>query len=235
MVIGMLGPETSAPTNATSLSGRAYESIKERILTSQLRPGDLVAAHTLAGELGMSRSPVAQALTALTQEGWVRVVPRVGYVISAVTVADVQEIFQLRFHIEGLGAELAADRATPGDIERFAETDRQVRALARAVPAGDPSFVRQSIDAHTRFHLMVAGLAGNRRLVELVRHLLEESQRVQSLDPHLQRHIGFLVGAHRDVVDALAAGDPKQARAAMQNHIRSGQQRVLSSLVPGAG
>lgn len=217
---------------SSSLGQNAYRDIKEQILTSTLRPGDLVAAHTLADQLGMSRSPVAQALALLTQEGLVRVVPRVGYVISPVTVTDVREIFQLRLHLEGLGAELAATRASPDDVERFAETDREVAGLAASLRADDPSFVRESIDAHSRFHLMVAELSGNGRLVELVRRLLDESQRVQSLDPRLRYHIGFLAGAHRDVVAELAARDPRRARAAMEDHIRQGQQRVVNAVIP---
>lgn len=232
-------PNMAAPVNAASartgeggsLAARAYRQIKEEILTSGLRAGELVAAHALAARYGMSRSPVSQALTLLAQEGLLKVVPRVGYVISPMTITDVHEIFQLRLHLEGLAAELAARSATPADLEAFAAADERVRAMAATLVAGDASVVRLSIETHASFHLMVAGLSGNARLVECVRRLLDESQRIQSLDPRLPNHVGFLVGAHRDVVDGLRDGDPRAAREAMERHIRQGQERVLRALM----
>lgn len=233
--VGIGGTEgPSRRQSSLPLADKAYREIKDLILTSALRPGELVAAHTLAARYGMSRSPVSQALTLLSQEGLVRAVPRVGYVIPSVSIADVQEIFQLRLHLEGLGAELAAAAATDAAIDRFASTDAEVREMAASLAVDDPAIVRLSIETHASFHLMVAGLSGNSRLVGYIRGLLDESQRIQSLDPRFRYHIGFLVGAHRDVIDALRSRDPNSAREAMQKHIRQSQERILRSLLLAA-
>lgn len=221
-------------STSSSLAQKAYREIKDLILTSRLRPGELVAAHTLAARYGMSRSPVGQALTLLSHEGLIKVVPRVGYVIPPVSIPDVQEIFQLRLHLEGLGAQLAAATATDADFEAFASRDAEVRRMASDLKPDDPGIVRLSIETHASFHLMVAGLSRNGRLVEYIRRLLDESQRIQSLDPRFRYHIGFLVGAHTDVVAALRTHDQRAAREAMEHHIRQSQERILRSLVAGA-
>jgi DNA-binding GntR family transcriptional regulator len=217
----------------TSLAQTAYREIKDLILTSRLRPGEIVAAHSLAARYGMSRSPVGQALTLLSQEGLIRVMPRVGYLIPSISIADVHEIFQLRLHLEGLGAEQAAVLATDADLDAFKTTDAEVRRMAAAVKPDDPGRRRLSIEAHASFHLMVARMSGNGRLVECVRRLLDESQRIQSLDPRFRYHIGFLVGAHRDVVDALRTRDRMAVRTAMEHHIRLSQERIVRSLIGG--
>jgi DNA-binding GntR family transcriptional regulator len=78
---------------------------------------------------------------------------------------------------------------------------------------------------------MVATLAGNNRLYEIIRRLLDDGERIQSLDPNLMC-VGFLVGAHIDVFDALRRGDGAWARQAMQDHMRQTQDRVLASIRP---
>ena len=216
---------------APSLVLRAYNNIKDAILTSRLAPGQLVNGPELAETYGMSRTPVREALVLLAKEGFVTAVPRVGYLISSVTVQDVREIFELRFHLEGLAAEWAATRADVTQLTRFEEVDTEVRDLNEGLGEEEPSRVRVAIATNRRFHLMVAEAAGNSRLAKLIDGLLEEGERMYSLDPHLQ-NAGFLVGAHVDVVDALCRRDASAARHAMEEHVRETQERVLSSAPP---
>lgn len=229
----MTPPGGKRASEGFSLAALAYTQIKEQILSNRLYPGEVVAAHTLAEIYGMSRSPVNQALTVLANEGLVRAVPRVGYVISPISVSDVKEVFQLRLRLEGLAAELAAHAATPADIELFAITEREIQERAASLVVGDATFVRLSIETHTRFHLMVARLSGNNRLVEIICRLLEDSQRIQAVDPRFHNHLGLLDGAHRLVVEGLAAADPQAAKEAMETHIQGGQERVLRGLMTG--
>lgn len=216
---------------APSLVLRAYNNIKDAILTSRLAPGQLVNGPELAETYGMSRTPVREALVLLAKEGFVTAVPRVGYLISSVTVQDVREIFELRFYLEGLAAEWAATRADVAQLTRFEEVDGEVRDLREGLGEEEPSRVRVAIATNRRFHLMVAEAAGNSRLAKLIDGLLEEGERIYSLDPHLQSS-GFLVGAHVDIVDALCRRDASAARRAMEEHVRDTEERVLRSTPP---
>ena len=214
-----------------SLVAKAYDEIKDGILSSRLAPGQLLKGPDLAATFGMSRTPVHEALSLLATEGLVTALPRSGYLVTSVTVDDVREIFELRLDLEGLAAELAATRAITTQLEDFELIDIEVREEALLLAPDDPSTLRVAIATNRRFHLMVATLAGNNRLYEIIRRLLDDGERIQSLDPNLMR-VGFLVGAHIDVFDALRRGDGAWARQAMQDHMRQTQDRLLASTRP---
>ncbi len=212
-----------------SLVERAYDDIKDGILSSRWTAGHILKGPDLAAAFDMSRTPVREALSLLAKEGLVTALPRTGYLVSPVTVDDVKEIFELRVHVEGVAAELAANRATPAQLDVFERVDAEVRELAQTLTPDDPRTVRVAIATNRRFHLTVAALAGNNRLYEIIRRLLDEGERIQSLDPHFRR-VGFLVGAHIEVVNALKRGEAALASHAMQNHMRQTQERVLDSI-----
>lgn len=222
------GPREEA---SRSLAQQAYRAIKERILTSQLRPGQMVAAAELAEGYGMSRTPVHEALKMLCSDGLVEVIPRMGYVISSITLNDVQEIFKLRLDLECLGVDEAVSRVTQRDIEWFAQMERKAADTASLVSRDDPDFTRLSVEAHRDFHMMVVSLSGNGRLVAVVRGLLEESDRILSLGPPVARLDIKWHPEHRKLVDALAARDATAAREAMAAHIRAARDRTLRLLV----
>lgn len=224
---------SSSRTSTRSLSDKAYRNIKEEILTGLLRPGEIVAANQLADVYRMSRTPIHEALKLLASEGLVQVIPRVGYAISSVTVSDVQEIFQLRLTLESLALELALNRVTETDLEAFERMQEKTDKAAQSIRRGDARFLRRSIEAHRDFHTMVAALSGNRRLVEMIRGLLDESQRIMLLDPNTRDQIDFMSSPeHRQVLEALANRDREAAREAMIGHIRRAQERILSSMLP---
>lgn len=214
-----------------SLVAKAYGEIKDGILSSRLVPGQLLKGPDLAATFGMSRTPVHDALSLLATEGLVTALPRTGYLVTSVTVDDVREIFELRLDLEGLAAELAATRATPAQLEEFELIDLEVRKEALLIAPDDPSTLRVAIATNRRFHLMVATLAANYRLYEIIRRLLDDGERIQSLDPNFMG-VGFLIGAHIDVFEALGRGDGARARQAMQDHMRQTQDRVLASIRP---
>ncbi|MDQ4145816.1 MAG: GntR family transcriptional regulator [Actinomycetota bacterium] len=226
---------TSTRNVRRSLSDKAYLNIKDEILTGRLRPGEIVAANQLADVYRMSRTPIHEALKLLASEGLVQVIPRVGYVISSISVTDVQEIFQLRVTLEALALELALQRVTDKDIEAFERIQAATKKAARSIPRSDPQFVRRSIEANRDFHARVADLSGNRRLADMIRGLLDESQRIMLLDPNTRKGIDFMSSPqHREVVDALARRDRDAAREAMIGHIRLAQERILASMLPQA-
>jgi len=105
----------NAPVTS-SLSAVAYHHLKAEIIGCSLLPGTILAAQQIAERLQMSRTPVHEALKALSRDGLVRVVPRVGYIVTPVAASDIDEIFALRLSVEGLGAALAAERITEGHL-----------------------------------------------------------------------------------------------------------------------
>lgn len=226
-------------TSASSplLTDRAYGEIKKQILSGELAPGDIVAGNRFAQILGMSRTPVHDALGLLVKEGLLRGIPRVGYVVTSLSLEDMQEIFQLRLTLETLAVELALQRPRPGRFEPFEEMEAKVQKLAKKMRPEDASFLPTALQANRDFHVMVASLSGNRRLVNMIGSLMDDSQRMLPLDSRVAIQINFMSSKqHRAIHDAIKVGDRKAAREAVAAHVRGAQERIATAwMAPPVG
>lgn len=210
---------STTPDSGGSLAHAAYRQLKAEIVGCSLVPGTMLAAQTIAARFEMSRTPVHEALKALSREDLVRVIPRVGYIVTPVAASDIDEIFALRLTLEGLGAGLAAQRVTDGDIARLSEQCARGVALEGSGSTQDPAFLQSLIASNREFHVWIAALSGNQRLARMVGDLLDAGQRSYFLY-YRPGHGRPSVNPHEDIVDALAARDAAAARDAMESHIR---------------
>ncbi len=209
---------TQAMRAATSLAGSAYQQLKADIVSCRLVPGTMLGAQQLAERFEVSRTPVHEALKALCQDGLLKVVPRVGYIVTPVTVADIDEIFDLRLSLEVLGAGLAAERVTDGDIAGLRAQHNRAQANLATGTVDDPAFLDSLIAGNREFHVTIAGLSGNERLAQIVGGLLDEGQRIYFLRFRSDRPPPP-GDPHADIVRGLEARDPDAARSAMAAHI----------------
>ncbi|MGH8571154.1 MAG: GntR family transcriptional regulator [Gammaproteobacteria bacterium] len=223
------GRESSVPrvsaAKRPSLAESAYRQLKADILACRLLPGTLLGAPQLAESLEMSRTPVHEALKALSQEGLVIVAPRVGYRVTPVTVRDIEEIFELRLLNEVHGAGLAARRAASADVSILRARHESAQENLGSGSSGDPAYLESLIAGNRDFHVSVAAMSGNRRLARIVEGLLDEGQRIYFL--YFRTHKP-LVDTHAPVIAALAARDPETAREAMASHIREQAEGTLA-------
>lgn len=219
-------PEMTKPAGS-SLAGRAYRQLKADILACRLLPGAMVGAAQLAERLGMSRTPVHEALKALCQEGLLQVLPRVGYIVTPVAVSDIVHIFDLRLSLEVLGAGHAAERATDRDVAILRGQHERARQSSTGGSLDDPAHIESLITGNRDFHVSVAALSGNHRLARIVGGLLDEGQRIYFLY-FRSRRPPALGDPHHDVIEALAARDPSAACEAMATHIGDQRDGTLS-------
>ncbi len=218
------------------LADRVYAQVKARILLGQARPGEVLAAHALAEEMSVSRTPVHEALKRLVGERYLVALPRVGYAVTSVDLDELRDLFQVRTRLEALAAELAAPAWTAQHARAFAAADavaqKRHRELLRAgVSAELAEFLHAE---HKKFHRMIGEIGGNRRLQRLISELQDEAQRFWSLLP-VDERIGkvFLADeAHAAILDAIATGDPTAARAAIVTHMRDGVRAMVEAVVP---
>jgi len=218
-------PSIDGRTERDTASGRAYDILKEQILTCQLPPGASLNEGRLAESLEVSKTPIREALRMLAHEGFVEVLPRQGYRVTDLTLADVQEIFHLRLLLEPAAAALAAERATADQLQ-------VLRALAEdggdAAAAGDFAAV---IAQNREFHVRLAEASGNTRLAATLRHLLEEIQRLFLAGLDLQGSVEEQRGEHRDLVAALLKGNHHLAHDIAVRQIESSRERVMEALL----
>ena len=186
------------------------EILRDAILSGQLTPGSVLIERELAERLGLSKTPVREALSLLNHEGLVQTVPRKGYFVSPITVQDVHNYFSLRLILECASAEMAAARAT----------EEQIEQLASLVPDGYPAEdIPQLLGRNVEFHDAIARLSGNERLAALIRKLLLEMARIIA--------VGYVPQEHEKVMLALRARNPKAAAAAMREHICAVRDKAL--------
>jgi DNA-binding GntR family transcriptional regulator len=210
----------SKPTSA-SLSGQAYEAIKERILSLRLRPGQFVNEHSLCEMVAMGRTPVHQAVHRLMADGLLQIIPRKGIIIAADSVSEVLTAIEARTAVEPNITALAAERATSDQIKTMD------RILAQSRRIVDQRFRRDFMELDRQFHQAVVEAAGNHILVDVQRPLHERSAGIWGL--HIMRHpdgLRLTQEEHEAVRDAIRRGDRDAARRAMQAHLASLYRRI---------
>lgn len=216
-------PASGAPP-AVSQWEMVYLETRRRILTLELAPGTPLSEVAVAAEFGTSPTPARDALGRLRQEGLVVLERGRRYAVAGLTMSDISELSELRYVMETGIAQIAIRRATPERLEA-------VRAVARLLEEPGLTFT-QRIERNEEFHLAVAGLTDNDRLVESLRRVLEDSKRIF--------HLGItgltveeMLETHRQLVDAIERGDLATAVHVCDIEAFGTAERVLSRLVRG--
>jgi len=212
-VVAVAGPEVDVAPSARSLTEQVYDHLLELILNAELRPGSMVLEPSLASYFGVSKTPVREALRMLTHDGWVVTIPRKGYLIKPLQLADVSEVFGLRMMIEpALFAEAARQASADSIAKLRAQVERQ---------SDESASVPESLQAAREFHLLGAAISRNRRAGEVVSGLLHEIRRLHHLMPEISEHISSAeeVKAHAEILAAVERHDPDAAAERMREHL----------------
>jgi DNA-binding GntR family transcriptional regulator len=204
---------------SSSLADLAHQRLTEALLSGELSPGDRLVQDVLALRLGISRTPLREALQRMEREGTIQAAGGRGYVVPELSRTDIAHLYEVREAVEGQAARLVAIRATSAvdDIEAGLH-----HLSATAGPSG-----RDAFQANRLAHRAVVEAAGNPFLLELFDDLWGRSVTLQawgdyyaSVDAHID-----LVTDHADVLAALRSGDPDRAGAVMVAHVREGLTR----------
>ncbi len=201
----------------------AYEQIRRRILDNVWPPGHRALEQEVALELGMSRTPVREALLQLQNEGLVEVIPRHGVRVLPVSPTDMREIYEILTALECMAAELLA-RRKPGDDE--------LQPLIAATDAMDTALKIDDLDAWARadesFHAQLLELAGNRQLQATVFNYWDRAHRARMFSLRLRPAPVNSTREHMQLVERLRAGDPEGAAAVNRAHRERANRELLA-------
>jgi DNA-binding GntR family transcriptional regulator len=222
LVLDTLGRERE------TLTGRAVDALRAAIVEGRLRAGELYSVARLADSLGVSRTPVREALLLLERQGMVAFERNRGMRVLEASAHDLEEVFELRLLLEVPAARRAAQLISSDDLRRLRAELAAMRARIR--PADEAGFF-----AHDeRFHEILLAAAGNRRLVAIV----------ASLRDHVRVRGASTVGRGRDpraiydehvrILRALRAGDPDAVAEAMRAHLERTRELLLAAYASGA-
>lgn len=210
--------------NTISKKEKAYQAIKQAIITGQLEPTKIYTITELSEPFEVGRTPAREALVILASEGLIDPIPRSGYQVKSLSIHDLLEIFHLRSVLEIEGVGLAAGRITDDDINLLEENNRQEQEIALS-PHSDVSAqsYRKGYDLNLEFHLTIARASGNNRLADLLEKMLNELERILAHDPYIAEP-----KQHTGILESLKKRDKMAAQEAMRKHLEDTKNRSLS-------
>jgi DNA-binding GntR family transcriptional regulator len=207
-------PPLFQPHDVRSLRDRAYDDIREAILTGSLHPGERIKERDVAGQMGISTTPVKEALRRLEQDGLVVSQPRRGAVVGPLVVTPPEEILQIRADLEGYAARLAAEKMSRRQKEALVEELAELDALS--VSAEDREAIAEASNA---FHRSIRIGADNVFLERFLNTLAPFDRTIRVRSTLDQAEWALDCDEHRAMVDAILAGDGDTAERVMHEHI----------------
>ena len=204
------------------LKDKAYESLKKQILGGSLRPGHFLSERRVATELGMSKTPVREALERLMGEQFVSVSPQQGYVVRGCSIREVAEHFEFRLNLEPFFLRQSARFLTPLQAK---ELSAQIESQEAALTSWD---MERAIELDAGFHLMFARFAGNREMLNVMSRLCERMfrlvARVFELD---SARFANNYQEHCAIADAVLARDGDRAASLLTDHLEHCRKTLL--------
>ena len=202
-----------------------YDELKMKIMMGVISPGTRMMEVELAEEMGVSRTPVREAIRKLEKEGMISIEPRRGAYASSLSNQDMVDILEVRQTMEGLAADLATVRFTEDQKKELLDVSE---AFNQAVASGD---MEQMIALDTLFHHLIVEGTGNKLLAVMVGQLQDMVLRFRYLYYDDFRRAEKMPEEHKEILDAIFEADPIKAKDAADNHINGLKQMGLSEKV----
>jgi DNA-binding GntR family transcriptional regulator len=203
----------------------AYETIKDGILGNEYPPGYQVLEADLAEALGMSRTPIREAIVRLENEGLVEIIPRQGMRVVSLSASDMKEIYEVLTALETMAVDLLARRNL---------TEMDLVPLEAALTEMDKALENDNLDAwaeaDSRFHFSLIELCGNARLATMVHQVSDQAHRARMITRRLRPKPTKSNVEHRAVLDAIRRGDWEGARQIHYDHRMRASETLLSVL-----
>ena len=225
--MGLLGKDGPI-TVARSASDIATELIREAIFEGRLEPGQRLKEEELAGELGISRTPVREALLILQADGLVSAVPNRGAVVRTYTESDLVDMYELRALLESFAAHQAAKRISEEQLAVLADSCDRFKELRQV------NDLLGLIKENLVFHQTIVEAAGTTKLADLVRSAVELPLVYRAFFWFTEQEMEISERTHRKLLTTLRAGDSERAELLMKEHIYEGRDFLISRFRAGA-
>ncbi|WP_248966210.1 GntR family transcriptional regulator [Sphaerisporangium perillae] len=204
---------TGASLRRMSLRDQALSVLREALVTGELVPGEVYSAASLATEFGVSTSPVREAMLALVDEGLLEALPNRGFRVVSFTERDFAEIFELRMMLEVPGVGRAAELGLGDRAERLS---RLVDVIERTAEEHD---LAGNLQADRDFHILLLEATGNRRLVDSVVCLRDQTRLYNLRSLTADGDLADSAAEHRPLLEAVLRGDRALAEELMRRHL----------------
>lgn len=198
-----------------------YETLREAIRNGALAPGERLMEIQLAEELGVSRTPVREAIRKLELESFVVMLPRRGTYVANLSLKDINEVFEIRAALDGLAAGLAAERITEEELEQM---ERLMVEIADHIEQHNNQKI---VEVDEAFHDILYRASRNERLVGIIYNLREQFTRFRSVSINYPGRLQNTLEEHRQLVEAIAQRNAETAQQKAREHIENAEQTLL--------
>ena len=203
-----------------------FNTLRQEILTGELKPGERLMEIHLANKLGVSRTPIREAIHMLELEGLVTMIPRRGAEVAQITEKSMNDVLEVRRALDALCAELACKRITEEELVRLGQA---CDSFEKAVATGD---VNEIAKADVALHDIIVQATGNRRLISLVNNLSEQMYRYRYEYIKGNSDYGQLVQEHAAIIDGFERKDADYVKDIMHTHLEN-QIEAVRQLIQG--
>lgn len=201
-----------------------FKALRQAILKGELEPGERLMELQLADKLGVSRTPIREAIRMLELEGLVLMIPRKGAEVAEISEKNLIDVLEVRGSLEGLAMKLACERRTEDDIERLMEAE-----AVFGVAVGGKNLMRMA-EADEAFHDVIYEATGNLKLLQMLGNLREQMYRyrLEYIKDANQRQ--RLLKEHEIIIDSIKRQDYELARKVIIEHVSNQEKTVLNNL-----
>ena len=201
-----------------------FNTLRQGILTGVLKPGERLMEIHLADRLGVSRTPIREAIRMLELDGLVTMIPRKGAEVSRISKQDLSDVLEVRRVLDGLATELACKRITQEDKDKLKAAADD---FAKAVAGGNVTKIAQ---ADVAFHDVILSASGNKRLIQMMNNLAERIYRYRLEYIKDENNHQRLLSEHEQILEYVLEGDAVNAAYAAKKHIDNQEINVLNQL-----
>lgn len=201
-----------------------FHTLREAILKGELKPGERLMELQLAAKLGVSRTPIREAIRMLEQEGLAVTVPRKGAEVARMTEKDMEDVLVVRAALDGLAVELACDNIT---AEQLGQLQNAERRFGSCIKNGD---LKKIAEADVEFHEVIYRATGNTRLVTMLSNLREQMYRYRVEYLKDSDNYPELLREHQAIVEGISKRDKKHVAEVMRSHVYN-QAEAIKNMI----
>jgi DNA-binding GntR family transcriptional regulator len=209
--------------SASDLKKEAYEYIRNKIISCEFKPGDMISEKELQQEIGVSRTPIREALFKLENEYFVNVYPRRGIFVSSITAKNIKEVYQLRRIIETTSLELAqgyiSDEWLLGMKKKFEDKPEEIKE--------EEEVKNYFINLDWEFHSYIIKMCRNSLLVDIMENIWNHTQRMRILTYNIEERYSISTKEHLEIIEYLLERDLDKATQALGKHLNNGRDIAL--------
>lgn len=221
------GPAPIKPLKKENLGSQVFEQIKGMILRGEIHPGRRMIESEIALSMGISRTPVREAVHKLEIEGFLTPLPKGGYVVRGLTISDIEDTFDIRSILESFAGYLAAIRHAEDELIAL---EVKIDEFQRYLDRGD---LRRLAMVNTEFHETLYGLSRSPRLIKMIHGLRDEIYFLRKIILNSEEMARLSNRDHREIIEAIKQREAEKVERQLREHILRGKDFVLNEIKKG--